>query len=181
MNTHDIELRSAVMVAITDVWDRAKQIDDAADEVLDLIEAAYCKRRDSPVGILKQVAMGEPVFYPLGDNVYELPLGEHQLYAAPQSAKPVKINAIFEAENGEVIGTTDAKVKRVEWQDDGSLTVVIDYWPQPSEPVQITAPIGYITPSAVNLLREGRFVSLCPTDIDGGLPVNLDRRIEENE
>lgn len=41
MNTReiDIELRSAVMGVITDVWDRSKQIDDAADEVLDLIEA----------------------------------------------------------------------------------------------------------------------------------------------
>jgi len=48
--------------------------------------------------------------------------------------EPVKVNAIFETQDGEVIGTTDAKVERVEWQDDGSLTVVIDYWPQPAEP-----------------------------------------------
>ena len=41
MNTHGIELRSAVMGVITDVWDRSKQIDDAADEVLDLIEATF--------------------------------------------------------------------------------------------------------------------------------------------
>jgi len=45
--------------------------------------------------------------------------------------------------------------------------------PQPAEPAQPTVPIGYITPSAVDLLREGRFVSLCPTDVDGGLPVYL--------
>ena len=51
MNTHDIELRSAVMGVLTDVWDRAKQIDDSADEVLDLIEAAYCKRRGEPVDL----------------------------------------------------------------------------------------------------------------------------------
>lgn len=51
--------------------------------------------------------------------------------------EPVKVNAIFETENGEVIGTTVAKVKRVEWQDDSSLTVVIDYWPQPAEPEKV--------------------------------------------
>jgi hypothetical protein len=50
-----------------------------------------------------------------------------------KQAEPVKVNAVFETENGEIVGTTDAKVKRVEWQDDGSLTVVIDYWPQPTE------------------------------------------------
>lgn len=37
LNVND--LRSAIMTAITDVWDRTKQIDDATDEVLDLIEA----------------------------------------------------------------------------------------------------------------------------------------------
>ena len=55
---------------------------------------------------------------------------------APQPAEPVKVNAIFETEIGEIVGTTDAKVKRVEWQDDGSLTVVIDYWPHPAAPAQ---------------------------------------------
>lgn len=48
------------------------------------------------------------------------------------AAEPVKVNAIFETRDGVVTGTTDVKVKRVEWQDDGSLTVVIDYWPQPA-------------------------------------------------
>ena len=38
---------------------------------------------------------------------------------------------------------------------------------------QPAMPVGYITPAAVELLREGRFVSLCPTAIDKGLPVYL--------
>ena len=59
-----------------------------------------------------------------------------------QSAEPVKVNAIFETEDGPFIGKTDAKVKRVEVQDDGVLTVVIDHWPQPAEPV--TVPEGYV-------------------------------------
>ena len=41
-----IELRSAIMDAITDVWDRSKQIDDAADEVLGLIEALQSQDRE---------------------------------------------------------------------------------------------------------------------------------------
>lgn len=48
--------------------------------------------------------------------------------------EPARVNAIFETQAGEVVGTTEARVKRVERQDDGSLTVVIDHWPQPAEP-----------------------------------------------
>lgn len=43
---------------------------------------------------------------------------------------------------------------------------------------QPTKPLGYITPSAVDLLREGRMVTLCPTDVDGGLPVYLAQQTE---
>jgi len=43
---------------------------------------------------------------------------------------------------------------------------------------QPTSPIGYITPAAVVRLREGNFVSLCPTDIDNGLPVYLTQPAE---
>lgn len=41
----------------------------------------------------------------------------------------VQINARFEVTSGDITGMTDADVKRVEFEDDGSLTVVIDHWP----------------------------------------------------
>lgn len=52
------------------------------------------------------------------------------LSAAPT---PPSINAQFEVVEGGITGSTDAPVKRVELQDDGSYTVIIDYWPIPPE------------------------------------------------
>ena len=71
----------------------------------------------------------------LGNHERRLMLLAYQAgRAAAQPTEPVKVNAIFETQDDEVIGTTDAKVKRVEVQDDGALTVVIDHWPKPVEP-----------------------------------------------
>ena len=101
MNTHDIELRSAVMGAITDVWDRAKQIDDAADEVLDLIEAAR-KRRGEPVDLDRfdpgflggQDGMPAYVWHDIIraelDRAYDFYMDQLDR-AAPQPAEPVKV------------------------------------------------------------------------------------------
>jgi hypothetical protein len=50
-------------------------------------------------------------------------------YDKPEEAMPV-ITARFHVEHNGVIGSTDAPVKRIEKNDDGSFTVVIDYWPQ---------------------------------------------------
>lgn len=102
MNTHDIELRSAVMGAITDAWDRAKQIDDAADEVLDLIEAAYCKQRGEPVDLDRfdpgffggQDGMPAYVWHDIIraelDRAYDFYMDQIDR-AAPQLAEPVKV------------------------------------------------------------------------------------------
>lgn len=99
----------------------------------------YCKRVNScpvqgyryaqPVESMKtlidnQEPLGEEFQKVLDDNRWDLYM---------KGGEPVKVNAIFETQDGEVIGTTNAKVKRVEWQDDGSLTVVIDHWPQSAE------------------------------------------------
>lgn len=53
------------------------------------------------------------------------------------------INAIFEVVSDGIIGTTLAKVKRVEQQDDGSLTVVIDHWPNPPQPSADVEKLAY--------------------------------------
>ena len=53
------------------------------------------------------------------------------------------INAIFETVGHGVTGLTDAKVKRVERQDDGSLTVVIDSWPTPTTVIPTTQGRAY--------------------------------------
>src|SRR5690606_5098615 len=81
--------------------------------------------------------------------------------ALNMDSAPVKVNAIFETQDGEVIGTTDAKVKRVEWQDDGSITVVVDYWPQPAEPVMVvdksTVPSDDVLTDALNNLEHDNY------------------------
>lgn len=40
------------------------------------------------------------------------------------------INVKFETDDGKVRGSTDAQVKRVEAEDDGSFTVVVNHWPE---------------------------------------------------
>lgn len=42
------------------------------------------------------------------------------------------INARFETSENGITGIRFVDVKRVEYEDDGSLTVVIDYWPEPA-------------------------------------------------
>lgn len=51
--------------------------------------------------------------------------------ALSMDAEPV-INAQFETEFDNIKGSTTAPIKRVEMEDDGSFTVVIDYWPAQS-------------------------------------------------
>lgn len=46
----------------------------------------------------------------------------------PSTDEP-KFNALFEVESKGIVGTTEAKIKRVNHEDDGSYTVVIDHWP----------------------------------------------------
>lgn len=71
--------------------------------------------------------------------------GEHRLFTLPyppakaqdtlqrfENETPVLpvVNAQFEVVYGGITGITEAPVKRVEVEDDGSLTVVIDHWPE---------------------------------------------------
>lgn len=51
------------------------------------------------------------------------------LSIAQQPAQEPVINAEFECESNGIVGTTSATVKRIVYQDDGSITVVIDHWP----------------------------------------------------
>ena len=44
----------------------------------------------------------------------------------------MQIRVLFECVENGVTGTTSAPVKRVEWEDDGTLTAVLDYWPPPA-------------------------------------------------
>lgn len=53
-----------------------------------------------------------------------------------------QIHAKFKVESGTITGTAGAKVKDVEYEDDGSITVVIDHWPQ--SPVKRDALYGQI-------------------------------------
>lgn len=51
---------------------------------------------------------------------------------APSPAAAPVINALFETTTGGWTGTANAPIKRIERQDDGSFTVVIDHWPAPA-------------------------------------------------
>lgn len=62
-----------------------------------------------------------------------------------------KVTAQFETVTDEITGSTEAKVKRVERQDDGSYTVVIDHWPQASA---LNLPADAIEGHVTNLLES---------------------------
>lgn len=47
-----------------------------------------------------------------------------------------KINAMFSYEGNGIQGSCSVPVKRVEVNDDGSFTAVLDYWPPVSRPMQ---------------------------------------------
>lgn len=51
------------------------------------------------------------------------------LFRELESARPPAVRAVFEVESGGAVGTREAPVKRVETEDDGSTTVVVDAWP----------------------------------------------------
>lgn len=92
-------------------------------------------------------------------------------FNAIESAEPV-IRAAFETVDPRpfgATGTTAAKVKRVESNDDGSFTVVIDHWPQPVEPVA-WQPIESAPKDNKRLLYLARFDGqgkLVELDFDG--------------
>jgi hypothetical protein len=48
----------------------------------------------------------------------------------PDPQKAPVLHAKFETTDGVVTGTTAAPMKRIEANEDGSFTVVIDHWPQ---------------------------------------------------
>lgn len=77
----------------------------------------------------------------LGSQKLAASATEHYIDAlaarAPQAAAQPKINAVFETVDPRPLGATGtrtARVKRVEQQDDGSFTVVIDHWPKEPKP-----------------------------------------------
>lgn len=127
------------------------------------------------VMLREHVEKGDPV------DVANLAMMLHQNGQGITPAEPVKVNAIFETQDGEVIGKTDAKVKRVECQDDGSLTVVIDYWPQPTEPVKRKRPYAQGT-----ALGEFGVIPMCdqyledePVTVPRGYALIAEKYLEE--
>lgn len=76
----------------------------------------------------------------LWERVDELDKALDELADDDEPAGEIVIDAEFEYEDGIVIGTTSAPVKRVEQQDDGTFTVVIDYWP-PTALKALPAPV----------------------------------------
>ena len=67
-----------------------------------------------------------------------------------QPAADLTIHADFETCEAGITGTTSAQVKRVEHNDDGSLTVVIDHWPAP----QPAAASAQLTEADLSVLRS---------------------------
>lgn len=101
-------------------------------------------RADPGDWIIKGVA-GE--FYPCKPDIFAAtyePAGadtaSDRLAAAPVAPQvEPKVAASFYTEDAELIGTTGAPIKKVEIEDDGSIHVFIDHWPQ-AEPLSDEPP-----------------------------------------
>lgn len=89
-----------------------------------------------PVAVVIDAAEGYDGFNAIVDSGDALLKPLQKLYARPMPAAPAvpAISAIFETEDQHMIGTRSATVKRVEHNDDGSITVVIDHWPALPQP-----------------------------------------------
>ena len=115
---------AAMALEIADLRDKIKQLESDLDKAQDEIncaesalEAFSCEFEDE---------VFDQGFDCLGDFV-------HALWEASNKQRDnqlPEIAAQFETDNGYCVGRTDAPVKRVEHQDDGSLTVIINHWPQ---------------------------------------------------
>ncbi len=68
---------------------------------------------------------------PLLQRIAELER-ENEALRAQIGQCDMQIRVLFECVENGVTGTTSAPVKRVEWEDDGTLTAVLDYWPPPA-------------------------------------------------
>lgn len=69
---------------------------------------------------------------PFAEQMQAYALAAIEALQAQIGKSDMQIRVLFEcAENG-VTGTTSAPVKRVELEDDGTLTAVLDYWPPPA-------------------------------------------------
>ena len=51
----------------------------------------------------------------------------------PQAEGLPEITAVFETKDGRIMGSTAAPIKRIDLQDDGTITVVINHWPHLKE------------------------------------------------
>ena len=67
-------------------------------------------------------------FEPLSGDLWGL-LTQLDNMMTGMERKPTTVNARFETTADNITGTQSVPVKRVEMEDDGSYTVVIDYWP----------------------------------------------------
>lgn len=121
MTTNDIELRSAVMGVITDVWDRVKQIDDAADEVLDLIEADRKRRGERVVESIEKLAINRYRPVPAGLLAYKVVAGDgsRSLFSGTKDECKIVAAKLTEAflDGAHVASQPNAQVRKTDWNN----------------------------------------------------------------
>src|SRR5690554_6415352 len=114
MSTHDTDqvLFAAVYAAVARTYDNERSIEDAADEILDAIEADRQRRGEPVEDGWRLIAVNEvwdalerALNRACSKGYMPDAIGEEwnafDWTEAPQPAEPVKVNAIFETQNGE--------------------------------------------------------------------------------
>lgn len=107
MNTHDIDIHTAIMDVITDVWYRAKRINEATYEVLDLIEADRQRRSEPTAAEISDVVREITGCPDIKSGEKSLVVALGMLFhscAAPQPAVPSGASTLHSADSGAQIG-----------------------------------------------------------------------------
>lgn len=120
------------------------------------------------------IAIGQ-VANPRSDE-FSYTLADVVLRTYPPLPSETPVHAQFEVVSGSITGRAPVPVKRVEMQDDGSVTVTIDYWPEP----KLVAPAGckYLKGPDEAVLGDKRMSELTPEQQDDATELWLRRNID---
>jgi hypothetical protein len=124
-------------------WARADDLVQNSPEVDEALHAfTHDPTDDNAVGLVQAILnAAAPAPVAQGDHC-RFPACQLTECPAKGCYEAPAINAVFETVDGGITGLKGATVKRVEKQDDGSVTVVIDHWPQPAPVAQHVRCIG---------------------------------------
>lgn len=160
-------ITEAVIDAYLEDYEMQGEAEDGRDACYTPSEGEKFLIKDAIMGLLAETPPKQPqaeaATQPEGRCRWCLTYNGHQdgCPEAHRQAKAVpNVSASFFTETADMLGTTEAKIKRVEWEDDGTLHIYIDHWPQQAKAVPSTARWDYIMQRA-RIMSASKYIVLC--------------------